>query len=286
MSRRPPSRLARAALVWLAAALLLGAPGPQALARQGASKAGAPSVHVRYEPSDVSTFYSEVTVKRSAPGSYFAVTGWHNGYFGLQERADGRKVLIFSVWGSKSDAPAAGGASVLLVSKDPAMRIAKFGNEGSGLQSFLDFDWKINTSYAFMVKARLVDERAEYTAYFRSPDAKWWRPLATMSTPFEATLLRGLHSFAEDFRRDDSSAKEVRRAMFSNAWARKQDGSTIRLLSALVTCTPQGARAVDAEVSAAGITIASGGATENVTTSLGRPLLRAQSINDDLPGDL
>jgi hypothetical protein len=276
---------ARTALLLLGALLIFSTP---ALTRQATPRAGAPSVHIRYDESDVSTFYSEVTVKRSAPGTYFAVNGWHNGYFGMQELADGRKVLIFSVWGSKSDsaAPNDKNGGVTLASKDAAVRTGRFGNEGTGMQAFLDFDWKTNTAYAFMVKARQVDARAEYAAYFREPDAKRWRYLVTLSTPYEATLLRGLHSFVEDFRRDESSARQVRRATFSNAWVRKPDGATIRLLSAVMTSAPPNSRAVDAEVSSLGITIATGGYTENVTTGLDKRVDRVQSINDEMPGDL
>jgi hypothetical protein len=285
---RVVSFLPRAALALLAALFLFSSPALAASARKATLDLGAPSVHLRYKDSDASTFYSEVTVKRSAPGTYFAVTAWHNGYFGLQERGDGKKVLIFSVWGSNNDNPAlpAKNKAVLLVNRDPAMRVGEFGNEGSGMQSFLDYDWKLNTTYAFMVKAKVVDDRAEYSGYFRAPDSKRWRYLVTFSTPHEPTLLRGLHSFAEDFKRDEQSGKEVRRATFSNAWARRQDGSTIRLLTAMVTATPSNARAIDAEVSSLGITIATGGFTENRTTTLGMRIDRAQSINDDLPGDL
>jgi hypothetical protein len=278
----------RAATALLAALLLLAAPAHATNARKAAVDTGAPSIHLRYKETNASTFYSEVTVKRSAPGTYFAVTGWHNGYFGLQEGNNGKKVLIFSVWGSKNDNPAsiARHLAVKLIQKDPEVRTGEFGNEGSGMQSFLDYDWKPNTTYAFMVKAKMVDDRAEYSGYFRAPDSKRWRHLVTMSTPHDASLLKGLHSFAEDFRRDESSAREVRRATFSNAWARRQDGGTIRLLTAMVTSYPSNARALDAEVSALGITIATGGHTENKTTSLGVRIDRPASINDDLPGDL
>jgi hypothetical protein len=284
----PISRCTRLALGLLVALCLFLAPDQDALARKRGPDIGAPSVHLRYKESDVSSFYSEVTVKRSAAGTYFAVTGWHNGYFGMQEKTNGSKVLIFSVWGTRNDNPTsmAKNMAVVVVNKDPEVRTGLFGNEGSGMQSFLDFDWKINTTYAFMVKAKRIDDRAEYSGYFKTPEMKRWRHLVTMSTPHEPTLLRGLHSFAEDFRRDESSAREVRRAVFSNAWARRQDGTTIRLLSATVTSAPPNSRAIDAEVSSLGFTLATGGFTENVTTSQERRIDRIQSINDDLPGDL
>lgn len=278
----------RAVLALLGALVLVSSPGHAANARKATQDVGAPSIHLRYKESDVTTFYSEVTVRRSAPASFFMVTGWHNGYFGLQEKGDGRKVLIFSVWGSKNDNPAATPRqlAVRATYKDPDVRVGEFGNEGSGMVSFLDYDWKLNTTYSFMVKSKIVDDRAEYSAYFRAPDSKRWRYLVTLSTPHEPTLLKGLYSFIEDFKHDESSAKEVRRATFGNAWARRFDGSTLRLLTATVTSTPTNARALDAEVSQLGITLVTGGYTENRTTSLGARIDRIQSINDELPGDL
>ncbi len=278
----------RTALALLGALIVAAAPGHAASARKATQELGAPSIHLRYKESDAATYYSEVTVRRSVPGTFFMVTGWHNGYFGLQEKTDGRKVLIFSVWGSKNDNPAATPKhlAVRATYKDPEVRVGDFGNEGSGMQSFLDYDWKPNTTYAFMVKAKIVDDRAEYSGYFRAPDSKRWRYLVTMSTPLEPTLLKGLYSFIEDYKHDETSAKEVRRATFGNAWARKFDGSTMRLLTASVTASPNNARALDAEVSQLGITLVTGGFTENRTTSLGARVDRTQSINDELPGDL
>lgn len=256
--------------------------------QQSTAPLGAASVHLRYYDKDVRSFYSEVTVKRSAPGTYFAVTGWHNGYFGLQELYDGKKVLIFSVWDSDNDDATATPQKdrIAVVHKDLAVRVGRFGSEGSGGQAFLDYNWNINSTYAFMVKARRVDNRAEYAAYFLAPEVKQWRHLITFSTPHAATYLDGLYSFAEDFQRSELSSKNLRRAIFSNGWVRTQDGRLKRLLMADFTSSPDNVRSVDAEASSLGFTLATGGLTDNVTRPLGSRLTRSASINDDGPSGL
>src|SRR5207245_6268437 len=61
------------------------------------------SVHLWYKAPEAAAFYNEVTVERSAPGTYFCVCGWDRGYFGIQELGNGKKVIIFSVWDSEQN---------------------------------------------------------------------------------------------------------------------------------------------------------------------------------------
>ena len=56
------------------------------------------SVHLGWLAPEVEAMYMEVVVERSAPGSYFMACGFHHGYFGIQELANGKKVVLFSVW--------------------------------------------------------------------------------------------------------------------------------------------------------------------------------------------
>ena len=43
------------------------------------------SVHLGYPAAAGVSFYNEVTVEKSADGTYFMVCGWSKGYFGIQE---------------------------------------------------------------------------------------------------------------------------------------------------------------------------------------------------------
>ena len=122
------------------------------------------SVHLWYRAPEAVAFYNEVIVERSAAGSYFCVCGWDQGYFGIQELGNGKKVVIFSVWDSnQNDKNAlAEEKRVKLLHKDEKVRIGRFGGEGSGGQSFLDYDWRIGETYRLMVSAKADGERTEY----------------------------------------------------------------------------------------------------------------------------
>src|SRR5262245_20033109 len=56
------------------------------------------SVHLGYPAPAGTAFYNEVTIDQSAPGTYFCVCAFNMGYCGLQELANGKKVLLFSIW--------------------------------------------------------------------------------------------------------------------------------------------------------------------------------------------
>lgn len=104
------------------------------------------SVHLAFNAPESVAFYNEVTVEKSAEGTYFCVCGFNQGYFGIQEQTKGKKVVIFSVWdpGQQDDPKTvAEDRRVKLISKDAEVRTGRFGNEGTGGQSFLDLDWSV-----------------------------------------------------------------------------------------------------------------------------------------------
>ena len=49
------------------------------------------SVHLAFTAPESLAFYNEVTVERSAEGTYFCVCGFNQGYFGIQEQTKGRR---------------------------------------------------------------------------------------------------------------------------------------------------------------------------------------------------
>lgn len=202
-----PSRLRPivSGLVLLAFALVpTASPGDEKLAGIACR-----SVHLKYYAPEATAFYNEVTVEESAEGTYFCACGFNQGYFGIQEQGRGKKVVIFSVWDpGKQDDPNSvdEGNRVKLISKDEKVRVGRFGNEGTGGQSFLDLDWKVGETYRFLVTAKVVGDRTEFAAHIAEPDAKEWRHLATFSTLAKGKLLGGYYSFIEDFRRNRVSA--------------------------------------------------------------------------------
>src|SRR4051812_14293858 len=121
------------------------------------------SVHLWYRGPEAVAFYNEVNVERSTAGSYFCVCGWDKGYFGIQELGNGKKLVIFSVWDSNQDDrnALAEEKRVKMLHKDEKVRIGRFGGEGSGGQSFFDYDWKVGQTYRLMVTAKADGERTE-----------------------------------------------------------------------------------------------------------------------------
>lgn len=185
------------------------------------------SVHLGYPAPDAAIFTVEMTVLESTPGSYFMAAGWNTGYFGVQELADRRKVVIFSVWDpTEGDDPRAVDAEdrVECLHAAEGTRIKRFGGEGTGGQCMEDLDWKIGAPLRFAVVARIDGEKTAYEGHVQAGIGQPWRHLVTFRTHTGGTPLRGLYSFVEDFRRDGRSVHEVRRARFRDAWVEDLQG--------------------------------------------------------------
>jgi hypothetical protein len=208
------------------------------------------SVHLRYPAPAAVAFYNEVTVAQSAPGTYFAVCGWDMGYYGIQELGNGKKLLIFSVWDSGQNDPKAVARErrVQLLHKDAKVRVGRFGGEGTGGQSFFDYDWQAGQTYRFLVTARPNGERTEYSAHFYIPEDKAWKHLVTFSTITGGKPMSGYYSFVEDFKRDKVSGTKARTAAFGNGWVRTQDERWVALTRAQFTADSNPATNIDAAV--------------------------------------
>src|SRR4051812_23388017 len=102
---RQPARRDGLFRILVLGALAMG--GPSARADERLKDIACRSVHLSYPGARGVAFYNEITVDRSAPGTYFMVCGWDKGYFGLQELGRGQKLLIFSVWDSLQNDPKA-----------------------------------------------------------------------------------------------------------------------------------------------------------------------------------
>jgi hypothetical protein len=247
------------------------------------------SVHLGYPAPEGVAFYNEVAVEASAPGTYFMVCGWSKGYFGVQELGNGKKVVLFSVWD-----PASGEdprkvpdeKRVKLLHKGEGVRVGRFGNEGTGGQSFFDFDWKVGQTYRLMVTARADGpDRTAYSGYFYEPDKKRWLHLVTFSTLTKGELLKGCYSFVEDFKRDKVSATKVRKARFGNGWVKPAKGEWEPLLKARFTADANPVVNIDAGPAGSGFFLATGGETKNETTKL-REVMARKAGDEKPPADL
>jgi hypothetical protein len=229
------------------------------------------SVHLGYPAAEGVAFYNEVAVDHSAPGTYFMVCGWNKGYFGIQELGNGKKLLIFSVWDSGQNDPKAVDEDrrVKLLHKDEKVRIGRFGGEGTGGQSFFDYDWKPGQTYRFLVTARPNKDRTEYAGYFFVPEDKSWKHLVTFSTITGGKYLVGYYSFVEDFKRDKVSMTRLRKAHFGNAWVRTKDGEWVAARKARFTADSNPITNIDASVDGERFFLATGADTRNDGTRLG-----------------
>ena len=233
------------------------------------------SVHLRYKAPAAVAFYNEITVEQSAPGTYFAVCGWDKGYYGIQELGNGKKLLIFSVWDSGQNDPKAVAEDrrVKLLHKDEKVRIGRFGGEGTGGQSFFDYEWKIGETYRFIVTAKPDGDRTEYAAHFYVPEEKAWKHLVTFSTITGGRNLGDYYSFVEDFKRDRVSATKARSARFGNTWVKPVGKDEWQFASeARFTGDSNPATNIDAGVKDGRFRLATGGGTENTGTKLGESM--------------
>jgi hypothetical protein len=223
------------------------------------------SVHLGYPAPTGEVFYNEITIERSAKGTYFAVCGWDKGYFGLQELGNGKKLAIFSVWDSNENDPTKTPEEqrVKLLHQDEKTRIGRFGGEGSGGQSFYDLDWQLGETWRFAVTAKPTGNRTEYAGHFQPPGVETWTHMVTFSTITGGKPLGGYYSFVEDFRRNRVSATEVRRAVYGNGWVQTTDNRWVPLRSARFTGDSNPALNIDAGPHTDRFYLATGGETVN-----------------------
>jgi len=190
-----------------------------------------PSVHLRHDVSDVGGdiewFYSEITVPtgNDVIGSYYMANGFDGGYFGMQVNSPTERRVLFSVWSPfKTDDPKKipEDQKIILIKKGKDVNTGEFGNEGSGGQSYLKYNWKAGNAYKFLLRGEPVKNNyTNYTAWFYAPEEGTWRLIASFSRPATNSYLKGLYSFLENFTPDTGNI--TRKAWYHNQWVRTAD---------------------------------------------------------------
>ncbi len=193
-----------------------------------------PSVHMGYiQPQDkeIEYYYNEVTVGKGndVEGSYYMANGFSGGYFGMQVNSKTERRILFSVWSPfTTDDPNAipDDHKIILKAKGEGVHTGEFGNEGSGGQSFLRYNWITGNTYKFLLKGRPVaDDYTEYTAWFYAPEKGKWQLIAQFERPKTHSYLKGFHSFLENF--DPTKGIYQRQVTFGNQWVRDAQGNWI-----------------------------------------------------------
>lgn len=200
-----------------------------------------PSVHMAYLlPKDtIEWFYNEVIVPKEGEviGSYYMTNGFGEGYCGIQYNSPTERRILFSIWSpfetdNPNDIPE--DEKIILLRKGEGVNIGEFGNEGSGGQSFLRYNWKAGVQYKFLTQVH-PDKKGNtiYTAYFYAPDEDKWRLIASFLRPKTTTWYRGAHSFLENF--IPSQGYITRSVEFGNQWALDKNGKWHELTEGIFT---------------------------------------------------
>jgi hypothetical protein len=234
------------------------------------------SVHLGYETPKSKAAYIEVIPQKSAPGTYFCALGFHMGYFGIQELADGKKIALFSIWEPEN---AVGDERVSLIEKGDAVLDQRFGGEGTGGQSRMEFPWETGKPVRFLAQAKPDGEFTEFSGHIHDPAQAKWRLMATFRTRSKGISLEGLYSFIEDFRRNYESAGIAREAVFQNGWVLGLDGKWLAMEKARFTGDVTPSTNIDAGAVPGGFFLKTGGDTAPKTTKLWETMTRTATSN-------
>lgn len=205
-----------------------------------------PSVHLGYTlpREDVEWFYNEVVVPEEGdiPSSYYMACGFGQGYFGMQNNSPYKRRVLFSVWSpfvtdNPSEIPDS--LRVTLIKKGADVTINDFGNEGSGGQSFMHYDWKAGERCRFLMGVKPDGQgNTIYTAYFYDNHKGKWSLVASFRRPQITTWYTNAHSFLENF--NPVMGHINRKAYYGNQWARTTEGRWIPVTKARFTCDTTG----------------------------------------------
>jgi hypothetical protein len=176
------------------------------------------------------------------PSSYYMACGFGEGYFGMQNNTPYPRRILFSVWSPfVTDNPAEipDSMRVQLVRKGAHTTINDFGNEGSGGQSYMHYDWKPGERCRFLMGVRPdKNNTTVYTAYFYDNHQNKWSLVASWRRPQITTWYTHAYSFLENF--NPVMGHITRKAYYCNQWARTADGKWVPVTQGRFTCDATG----------------------------------------------
>lgn len=192
-----------------------------------------PSVHLNFKmPTDtIEWFYNEVTVPEhnDVLASYYMANGFGEGYFGMQANSPTERRILFSVWSpydTQDPKLIPDSLKIKMLRRGEGVHIGEFGNEGSGGQSYLRYNWKAGITYKFLTQIKPTgDGSSIYTSYFYATDEGRWRLIASFLRPEIDTYYTRAHSFLENF--DPQQGYLTRKVYFGNQWYRTKSGQWI-----------------------------------------------------------
>lgn len=204
-----------------------------------------PSVHLGYtapENQNIKWFYNEMTIPEGEDpiGSYFMANGFAEGYFGIQVNSATERRVLFSVWSpyvtdNPNEIPE--DERIIVLKKGADVYIGEFGNEGSGGQSYLVYNWSAGTTYKFLNSVE-PDGKGNtiYTGYFYAPEVGEWQIISRFKRPKTNTWYKRPHSFLENF--NTRTGHIGRKVLYDNQWVRNIEGEWTELTEARFTGDP------------------------------------------------
>lgn len=193
--------------------------------------------------------YAEAKALPGPPTTYNCVLGFGHGYFGFQRKTAGTeakdRVFIYSLWDNgyvKNDAKKVSAEElrdlvVTTVAKGDGVVASAFDHEGSGGHSDLDYAWKDNTTYSFLLGVKADGDAAVYSAWVKLAETGQWRFLTSFRRPKTAAKIDGLYSFVEDW--SGSFGQVERKCLYSNLWIRNPAGKWVALKEAKSSATSE-----------------------------------------------
>ena len=207
----------------------------------------AASVHLHYtlpKDAEIEWFYNEVTAIADPLHTFEMACGFSRGYFGMQVNSASERRIIFSVWDAASGQSAKDRSTVAeenhaqLLGKGPGVVASVFGNEGTGGHSHLVYPWKTGEAQKFLLGAKADGTHTIYTGWWFHPGDMKWMLIASFRAPKDGKLLRGLHSFSENF--GGSNGHLQRKTLYGPQWIRTADGKWSEITEASFSHDPTG----------------------------------------------
>ncbi|MEX0320562.1 MAG: DUF3472 domain-containing protein [Puniceicoccaceae bacterium] len=127
---------------------------------------------------NITALYREVEILEIPDRTYSAV-GFRGGYIGF---AMNNPHINFSIWDTKEKGTVIGEARLIKASTRGNPKNHRFGHEGSGYHSELDYAWKPNIRYKVFLRIEHVNDATQYSAYFGEV-GKEWHFIATIERP-------------------------------------------------------------------------------------------------------
>ncbi|HTQ10334.1 MAG TPA: DUF3472 domain-containing protein [Fimbriimonadaceae bacterium] len=140
----------------------------------------------KYQPSSTgyTCLYGEIQPIATNKTIYFCGCNWWpgaaaGGYTGIQDPGGGRHNMIFSIWDTSKD------LHPKTIAQDERTQANRFGGEGEGAHTHLDYDWQLGKTYQFYAVKRQDASGANTlcTVYFYDDGLKKWVSEATIASP-------------------------------------------------------------------------------------------------------